>query len=326
MLLILACLACTSETSRTSRPAPITDREGLTHLVDSATALMQRHALRRDRIDWPSLIAAAHRAAVGSPSLTADSAYRIIREALRQLGDHHSLLLDPTVAARLWNRDSTSNDSPTVELRGATIGYVRVPKYVGFESRAMRDYARHLQTAIGAIGTLGACTWIVDLRGNTGGNMWPMLAGLGPLLGEGTAGGFLSPDGLVPWGYRRGEAWSRSTAQVRVASPVTLTPLPPVAVLTDTQTVSSGEAITIAFRGRPRTRSFGQATRGLSTGNQAFPLPDGSMLFLTTVVDADRTGRAYGGPVSPDELTPPESTEERARAWLAAQDCPGPAT
>jgi len=30
--------------------------------------------------------------------------------------------------------------------------------------------------------------WIVDLRGNGGGNMWPMLAGVGPVLGEGVVG------------------------------------------------------------------------------------------------------------------------------------------
>ena len=35
--------------------------------------------------------------------------------------------------------------------------------------------------------------WIVDLRGNGGGNMWPMLAGIGPILGEGIAGYFIDP-------------------------------------------------------------------------------------------------------------------------------------
>jgi C-terminal processing protease CtpA/Prc len=27
--------------------------------------------------------------------------------------------------------------------------------------------------------------WIVDLRNNGGGNMWPMLTGIGSILGEG---------------------------------------------------------------------------------------------------------------------------------------------
>lgn len=47
--------------------------------------------------------------------------------------------------------------------------------------------------------------WIVDLRGNGGGNMWPMIAGVGPVLGEGTAGAFVDPDDNVTlWGYANG--------------------------------------------------------------------------------------------------------------------------
>jgi hypothetical protein len=314
-------LACTSGASRRPKPAPITDRDGLIHLVDSATALMQRYALRRDQVDWPALTATAHEAVTAANSLTPDTAYRIIRDALKQLQDHHSVLLDPALATRLAHRDSIRNAPPTVEPRPPGVGYVRVPTYAGFEPGALRAYAQGLQNEIGRLHTLGACAWIVDLRGNRGGNMWPMLAGLGPILGEGTAGGFVSPSGLVPWGYKNGGAWSGSSTQVRVGQPVTLSPPPLVAILTDSATISSGEAITIAFRGRPRTRSFGQATKGLSTGNQGYPLPDGSLLFLTTVIDADRTGRSYGGPVVPDEVTELEMTEERARAWLAAAEC-----
>jgi len=37
--------------------------------------------------------------------------------------------------------------------------------------------------------------WIIDLRGNSGGNMYPMLAGLSSLLGEGVLGYDVYPDG-----------------------------------------------------------------------------------------------------------------------------------
>jgi len=39
--------------------------------------------------------------------------------------------------------------------------------------------------------------WIIDLRGNGGGNMWPMLAGIGFVLGDGPAGSFVLLDGSV---------------------------------------------------------------------------------------------------------------------------------
>ena len=61
-------------------------------------------------------------------------------------------------------------------------------------------FADAIQAAIRQADRAELAGWIVDLRGNTGGNMWPMLAGFGPVLGEGTAGFFIDPDGVgVPW-------------------------------------------------------------------------------------------------------------------------------
>ncbi|MFI8166039.1 hypothetical protein ACIGAN_06725 [Streptomyces sp. NPDC085931] len=59
--------------------------------------------------------------------------------------------------------------------------------------------------------------------------------------------------------------------------------------------------MTVAFRGRPDTRSFGEATTGLPTGNVRHRLSDGAILNLTEVKDADRTGRTYDSPIPPDQ-------------------------
>jgi C-terminal processing protease CtpA/Prc len=132
------------------------------------------------------------------------------------------------------------------------------------------------------------------LRSNTGGNMWPMLAGLKPFLGSAGLGTFESPTGSSP-------KWVAGQS-VGVEPPEALGVLENawVAVLTGPRTASSGEAVTIAFRGRPHTRSFGLPTAGLSTANGTFPLPDGAMILLTTAVEADRTGRKYGDKIDPD--------------------------
>jgi C-terminal processing protease CtpA/Prc len=74
-----------------------------------------------------------------------------------------------------------------------------------------------------------------------------------------------------------------------------------VAVLIDKGTGSSGEAIAIAFRGRPYTRFFGEHTQGASTANEEFTLSDGAIMWLTIGVDADRTGRQYIDGFDPDE-------------------------
>jgi C-terminal processing protease CtpA/Prc len=48
-------------------------------------------------------------------------------------------------------------------------------------------------------GTLRGC--IIDLRRNTGGTLWPMLAGIGPLAGAGKVGAFVSAHGGADWSY-----------------------------------------------------------------------------------------------------------------------------
>jgi carboxyl-terminal processing protease len=191
-------------------------------------------------------------------------------------------------------------------------------------------FADTLHRVIARLDAAGVCGWIVDLRGNTGGNMWPMLAGLGPLLGPGTAGYFAGPDGRRDeWGYRDGASLLAGQPMVRVgAAPVRLrTPDPPVAVLTGPSTLSSGEAMAVAFRARVRTRSFGSPTGGRSTSNRTITLPDGAVMAITNAHLADRTGRTYGDPVAPDVpiATPtpgqPATADPVARAartWLEA--------
>jgi carboxyl-terminal processing protease len=90
-----------------------------------------------------------------------------------------------------------------------------------------------------------------------------------------------------------------------------------VAVLTDIGVASSGEAIAIAFRARPNTRSFGTSTCGLSTAVAQFPLNRGGRIAVMTRVMADRTMMKYGGVVEPDELvSDPAEAVPRALAWL----------
>ena len=104
-------------------------------------------------------------------------------------------------------------------------------------------------------------------------------------------------------------------------------PDPPVAVLADQSTASSGEAAFISFKGRPETWSAGVRTFGVSTANRGFTLSDGALLVLTVSTMADRTGRLYGGPVPVDEqiggprsLDPGTDNPLRlAMAWLGGR-------
>lgn len=298
-ILLMALASASLQTSTPSVPPKA--------VLDAAISITKKNSLRRDVVAW-EVVEPEVRAMADGAEKSAD-VYPAIRYLLAQLGDHHSFLMPPEQTTQ-FRTGGAQNPSPEVRALPAGVGYISVPGYSGGEAGAMRAYASHMYEALGGTVASVSCGWVVDLRTDTGGNMWPMLAGLKPFLGSGGLGTFESPAGSgAPWVAGQG---------IAVEPPSTLAVLESswLAVLTGPRTASSGEAVAIAFRGRPRTRSFGQPTAGLSTANGMFPLPDGATIVLTTAVEADRTGRRYGDKIDPDE--PVEATSDADDTTISA--------
>jgi C-terminal processing protease CtpA/Prc len=316
-LLIAACGA-----DQASPTDPVTNSDSVnarwvTAHLNEMMAVMQGNSINRLTIDWIEFSRKVLARAEGATSLTA--AQGAIREALALLGDQHSSYRtrEGTVIA-VHTRVCTAVPVSAPSLP-ATIGYVRVESFVGAGST---DFANSVLNTIMTNDRADLVGWIVDLRGNLGGNMWPMVAGVGPVLGEGIAGYFIDPDGARrTWEYRDGASWLDGAALQRTTTTYRLQrDRPRVAVLTDGRVASSGEAVAVSFRQRPDTRSFGTATCGLSTANRGFQLSEGALLNLTVAVMADRTGVSYGNSIAPDEIIAnPDQVVERAVAWLQAR-------
>ena len=269
--------------------------------LDAVFDILEGHSIYRYEIEWPDLRDEAFVRA--SRAQTPDDAYDTIRWVLRSLGDGHSMFLEPEDAAALLAADLEGNSIPTGRLLDREIGLLTVPGFAGSEESA-RAYAETLHHLICGLRGEGAEGWIVDLRGNVGGDMWAMLCGVGPILGEGAAGAFVGPDDLAEtWSYQAGSVLLDDVVQLSVCDSAvcpTLTPLPPVAVLIDRGTLSAGEATAVAFIGREDARHFGRVTTGMSTANCRFDLIDGAMILLTVSRFADREGTVYGSVIPPD--------------------------
>ena len=289
--------------------------------LDSAFAIVRSGSLWRDTVTWSRVEPEVRAIAAGAE--TAAETYPAIRALLARLGDHHSFLMKPQ-GATAFRTGGAENPRPLVRVQSDGVGYISVPAYGGADKAAAESYVRvvHDSLARTVASGAGTCRWILDLRTNGGGNMWPMLGGLRPFVGEAGLGSFVSAAGSGPLWHARD--------QVDLKPPATLAPLESanVAVLTGPRTASSGEAVTISFIGRPRTRSFGLPTAGLSTANANVTLPDGAMILLTTAVEADRTGKRYGEKLAPDEVIPAAASGatddpqmDRAVAWLKSQSC-----
>jgi C-terminal processing protease CtpA/Prc len=294
---------------------------------------MQDNSIRRYEIEWAAFRERAFEAAGNAQ--TPAATYYAIQAALERIGDNHSFFVPPQAMSSASSVRPPGQGAatpaavdPSVQLHEPNIGYVDVPAFSG-SGQAVHELATQYHRLIESIDTLGTCGWVVDLRGNTGGNMWPMVAGVGPILGVGLAGYFVDPDSVIqPWSYEAGSSWIGTFEAAIAEIPYVLVqPDPPVAVLTDGATASSGEATTISFRGREGARSFGRPTYGLSTANRNFPLSDGATIYLTVSTMADRTGQLYGEKVVPDEIVEGRKTGypssdaplSRALDWLQTQ-------
>ncbi len=209
------------------------------------------------------------------------------------------------------------------------IGYLDLQGVVA-DQAGLDAWAQSVHDAIRAIDTPARCGWVLDLRRNRGGYIYPMLAAVGPLLGEGTVAGKRDADGRVErWSYRDGRMSVDDRVQAAIATPYRLqVPDAPVAVLTSELTASAAEAVAIAFIGRPATRSFGRPTMGLTTFTVMRAMPDNALLSVTNAVDIDRAGTPYDGPVRPDQVvewdwatvsTERDTALTAALTWLSTQ-------
>ncbi len=331
--------------------------------LDNAIDIMRQHALKGQGAHWDEIRTEAFKRA-GAAFNPIDT-YPAIYWALSQLGDSGSHLRLPAglypdqIALMQQAEKEAMANSPVAQAAAATtpspftgrrlpeghivtvsgknFGYVVLPRCSAKDSDGLLLYTADVRRILTDLAAQNPQGWIVDLRGNTGGNMWPMLTGIGPILGEGAIGAFVAPDNNVTWFYKNGEAGTRNPAGLETVS-LTLqdgSSLPaantPVAVLVDNGTTSSAEAVSIAFHGRAGTRFFGTHTAGKSTAVQPFKLDDGAELYLTTAIDADRTGKAFPDGLTPDEAFPAvgsmplESNDpvvQAAQTWLVATSAP----
>ena len=257
--------------------------------------LLEARGLYADRVDWPAvrvrLLDVADRA-TGPAEL-----HEALNDVAKEAGGLHSALLRPDTVRRMAARPARSPEARVVD----GVGVLVLPECSG-ERRTRRAYALDGGRALRRLPPVGG--WVVDLRGNGGGAMWPMLAVAAPLLGgDGILGAFVDRRGArLPWWLRWGRVGVGRWPQARSRGPSRLPG--PVAVLTDGGTGSSGEAVVVAFRGAPGVRSYGADTYGFSSANESCPLPDGAKLLVTGARFADRTGTVHEGPLQPDVPVP----------------------
>ena len=237
-----------------------------------------------------------------------DDTYDAIRKALSVGGGKHSMLM--TKSESQDTTDSYDEVLPTVSLDG-DIAIIKLPDFLGTAeagqkyAKVAEDFIHENRDKIKGV--------VLDLRGNTGGDMGPMATAVSSLLPDGELVYYHYRSYDVPVTLKNGVVSNAGTGGKSLYPEEKLNV--PVAILTDDMTASSGEALTLCFRGLENTRTFGAPTAGYTSVNMLYNMYDGAQMYLTVAFDKARTGEIFKEtPIEPDVAT--DSPLEAALEWL----------
>ena len=268
--------------------------------VRDAIQQMDRKGLYAKGEEWEAM----KKEALSQEPETLEEAQEIINKAAKVAGGKHSYLM-PANKAQAREKRSNEEVSPSVTMIEDSICMIHLPAFAGDDENCLR-YARTVLDSIPDT-VKGVC---IDLRGNHGGNMYPMIAAVHR---------FLPDDIFLKFKMRRRFQSVMPIDKEFVAKIVGIDIEPrincPVAILTDEATASSGEAVLLSFRGLDNARVFGSPTAGYASANESIIFYNGSILALTVSCDIARTGEVFcEDPIVPDVET--DSPEEDAMSWL----------
>lgn len=290
--------------------------------IHEFNGFIKKKSIYKDSLDWKRInrdIAALSNG-LQTVSDTRVLTDYMIRE-LRKVGDNHSFIQNKTQTQT--SATGASPEKPISKLLENGIGYIMVPGFSSAHYPSILEFATTIQSQIKKLDEENDIKgWIVDLRTNTGGNMHPMIAGLGPLLREGDLGYFIKEDGKRQrWYYEEGREGIEKGTNVRVNPCYKLkNNKNKIAVLIGNRTCSSGEMMAISFIGAQNTRLFGEPSGGYVTSNSMFWLADGATLLLATGFVSDTNKKIYSKKIIPDVMVKSDSDTDlvlkAAEEWL----------
>lgn len=263
--------------------------------VKKAVRIMDKNGIYAQGPEWEK----AKEEALSAKPSSLEEAQEMVLKAGKVAGGKHTFLM---IADEVNDNDTSGWEMPTVELLENDIAYIKLPAFSG----NAEEEVKYANTVLNAIPDALQGV-IIDLRGNRGGNMYPMIAAVHR---------FLPDDVILKFSSRKRPMSINTFFVMKSVGIAEQKPINcPVALLTDEWTGSSGEAVLLCFRGLSNARAFGLPTAGYCSCNQPFPLPGGSLLVLTTGEDIARTGEAFcDDPIEPDVTT--EMPFEEALEWI----------
>lgn len=236
-------------------------------------------------------------------------------EIFMLLNDHHGSLKykgktygwnKPAISKNAYLKEKLKFDKAVVsQIIDKRIGYIRIPGNNDFAFTQVDSIANDITGHINKINSTKIKAWIIDLRTNTGGNMYPILLGLKEFIGSENIifGGFRNSknESSGRWEIKNGKMLIDGielARKVQLERPIRKDV--PIVILTSCYTASAGEMTAISLIGRKNTFVVGEPTAGYTTAVQGFAINDNAGLNLATDYVHDRNLKVYKNQILPD--------------------------
>ncbi|WBL27355.1 S41 family peptidase [Zunongwangia sp. HGR-M22] len=274
--------------------------------IEKILSLTKRNSIYTNNVDWDSLTPKVKEAVDLNANNTYDQLAPAVGILLDALDDSHSQLTyhdKHSGRANPTDKFERLNDSTRSILKSGAklyttklenIGYIRIPC-----SHNENDAQVFMEAFCGLdINSLSGL--IIDLRINTGGNMWPMIAGLAPILENGILGYFEQDSYLLEWKLKKNKIYNGKNKMIKFKKLCSLEKPLKIAVLLGPITASSGEMTAIALKGKENVKFFGEKTAGYVTANSQINIEGELYYQLSSGFCLDRNKNEYRNCVAPD--------------------------
>lgn len=275
--------------------------------VNQALKIMKNKSVNKSRLNWDEIYDKTF--AEASKAKTIKETYPIIKNTLNSLNDSHSNFYPKDIVkAYTLGYKATGQEFPVIksEILENNYAYISLPDIGSFNKDDWNLYINTFYAKVNDLQKHKPKGWIIDLRGNFGGMLYPMYAAIAPFLNRKNVVGTKDAEGQVEYYNYKDAKFYEGSMATQMFQLTQKEPKPtknPVAILVDKVTGSSAEFITAAFVGQKNVKIIGTNTQGLTSGNQEYKLSDGSFLVLTVGNIVDRTGKEYakiGEGIHPD--------------------------
>ena len=288
------------------------------NILQDAIQIAAKNGYNASKVDWVHVEAAALDILKSENSDAGLNAGLFF--IVSKLKDGHSFYMPPRADPQLSSAPRRITKPISEVIAGGTYPILNMHAWMGGDARSVRSATEQVRRSLIEATHGGNCGLIIDFSSNSGGNMWPMVIGLLPVLSEGVLGAFENVEGLRTTIVSTGDLLLMGGKPHFLNFPALAVPEKKpkfIALILGQHTASSGEISVLMFKGQNNVQFFGHETAGHSSANRGFPLKNGGQMFVTTSATIDRNGDKYLGSVQPDVES--KNPVLVASKWLDAQ-------